>query len=193
MSRRFVASVLSIGLGLGAAFGIAGSASAAESPGSGFVFAHGTFDEYHPGRTASTYDPALVPVGSKAKVFGVAPPSGGTKVGLAVRGLVPEREYGAHVHTNSCGETGDAAGPHFQNVPDPVQPSTDPAYANPENEVWLDFTTDKHGTGFAKSRVDWQVGDRSAKSVVIHEEHTHTAPGEAGQAGARLACINVDF
>lgn len=197
-----VVSVLSVCLAVGAGLLAAAPASAADLPPvpsgevsvrGAMVVSSGSFGEYSPGRQASTYEPELVPNGSRAHVFGFAPPSGGTSVKLAVGGLVPEREYGAHVHTKPCGATGKDAGPHFQNVPDPVQPSTDPKYANPHNEVWLDFTTDKHGNAFAKSKVDWQVGDRSAKSVVIHEEHTHTHPGEAGDAGARLACINANF
>ena len=71
----------------------------------------------------------------------------GTTVTPAVPGLDDEHSYGAHVHAELCGPRGDAAGPHFQNVVDPVQPGVDPAYANPENEIWLDLTTDADGAG----------------------------------------------
>jgi Cu-Zn family superoxide dismutase len=74
-----------------------------------------------------------------------------------------------------------------------VSPSTDPAYANPDNEIWLDFTTTKNGSGLAVAQVDWRFTDRHAGSVVVHAEHTHTDPGHAGTAGARLACITVPF
>ena len=54
-----------------------------------------------------------------------------------------------------CGPTGDAAGPHFQNQVDPAaapgKPSTDPAYANPQNEIWLDLRTDGDGDGEVES------------------------------------------
>lgn len=162
---------------------------------SGFtvITAGGELADYEPGAPAVRYDPELVPDGARAHVFSLAAAGTGTNNTLAVSGLLADREYGAHVHTNPCGETGDAAGPHFQNVPDPVQPSVDPAYANPNNEVWLDFTTDPFGNGFANSQVDWRVNHRDAGSVVIHETHTHTEPGNAGEAGARLACINVAF
>jgi hypothetical protein len=69
----------------------------------------------------------------------------------------------------------------------------DPAYANPRNEIWLDFTADRLGTGVAVSRVAWPLGDRRPKSVVIHETHTNSDPGRAGTAGARQGCVNVDF
>lgn len=78
-------------------------------------------------------------------------------------------------------------------VPDPVQPSVDPAYANPRNEVWLDFHTDAAGTAVNHATGDWQFRGRNANSFALHEEHTRTAPGEAGAAGARPACLNAQF
>ena len=142
-------------------------------------------------------DPDLVPPGSAARVDAWYLPSGHTVVILRVRGLVPGREYGAHAHSAACGSTGALAGPHFQYSPDPVTPSTSPAYANADNEIWLDFTTDSKGRGWAIAVQDWQPSaDRRPASVVIHLEHTHdgsdpTLP--AGTAGARLACLNVGF
>lgn len=143
--------------------------------------------------TAITYDPELVPVGSRGAVSSDTG-DGGTTVMLGVRGLQPERRYGAHAHTEPCGATGDLAGPHFQNVVDPVQPSVDPAFANPENEIWLDLTTDESGAGSATATVAWGFErDRRARSVIIHAMPTATDPGTAGTAGARAACITVDF
>ncbi|MBC6447886.1 superoxide dismutase family protein [Actinokineospora xionganensis] len=151
----------------------------------------GTFQPYSPGATAITYAPDKVPVGSRAAVV---PISEGDKtvVILLVNGLLPDRHYGAHVHVKPCGALPTDAGPHFQNVKDPVVPSVDPAYANPDNEIWLDFETDARGNGHAMAKVDWTFDDRQADSVVIHAEHTQTAPGEAGTAGPRLACITLD-
>lgn len=141
---------------------------------------------------AITYRPDLVPAGARATVVGL-PLAERTTVVLSVRGLVPDRHYGAHVHTKPCGAAPADSGPHYQDQVDPVQPSTDPAYANPDNEVWLDFATGGHGGAFTSSTVDWTFGERRGASVVIHETHTHTAPGEAGTAGARLACLTVAF
>jgi Cu-Zn family superoxide dismutase len=143
--------------------------------------------------TATTYDTALVPVGARVAVDSVSGPDG-TTVTLEVRGLDDGRRYGAHVHAEPCGVDGAAAGPHFQDVVDPVQPSVDPAYANPDNEIWLDLLTDEQGAGAATASVPWGFSrDRRPGSVVLHATPTATAPGEAGSAGARAACVTVDF
>jgi superoxide dismutase, Cu-Zn family len=150
------------------------------------------FENYSATAKAVTYD-AKVPAGAKVTVVGVPTAGGGTTVLLVLNGLQPHRAYGAHVHVNKCGATPADSGPHFQNVADPVQPSVDPAYANPRNEIWLDVHTDGRGFAHTRSTVDWQFTERHARSVVLHNEHTHTKPGEAGTAGPRLACVNVDF
>nr|WTB35509.1 superoxide dismutase family protein [Streptomyces sp. NBC_00830] len=143
-----------------------------------------------------TYDSKKVPVGARISVVEhVGERVGGatTSVRLKVSGLLPNRVYGAHVHTKPCGRTPDASGPHYQNVKDPKQPSTDPAYASSENEVWLDFKTDAQGQAAVESRHGWRFRPREARSVVIHEHGTATKHGEAGTAGARLACLTVPF
>lgn len=144
------------------------------------------FEPYRPGAEAVTYD-ARVPVGAHAAVISV-PIAGRTAVVLLVSGLLPNAHYGAHVHVRACGPAPSDAGPHFQDVVDPVQPSVDPAYANPRNEVWLDLTTDGSGTAVSSSVVGWTFGGRQAESVVLHEHHTHVGGG----AGARLACLAFD-
>jgi Cu-Zn family superoxide dismutase len=136
-----------------------------------------------------------VPAGATARVHAVYDASGDTVTILHVRGLRPGTRYGAHVHADSCGATGAAAGPHFQNVPNP-DPETpnDPAYANPGNEIWLDFTTNRAGNAMATSTVAWQFSPRRrAGSVIIHQERTHTGPRDSGTAGPRLACLTVGF
>jgi Cu-Zn family superoxide dismutase len=154
----------------------------------GITLVWGSFGSYAPDTAAVTYNPALVPFGAKATALGVTGPHG-TITTFMVKGLLPDRQYGAHVHTNPCGASPADAGPHYQNLVDPVQPSTDPAYANSRNEIWLDFSTDHRGSGLALSTVAWSFTDRHAHSVMIHEHHTHTG----GAAGARLACVNVSF
>jgi superoxide dismutase, Cu-Zn family len=143
--------------------------------------------------TAITYDPGLVPVGAQGTVDATSGNTG-TSVTLSVQGLPPGRSYGAHAHTEPCGSTGAAAGPHYQHTVDPVQPSVDPQYANPDNEIWLDLTTDASGAGTARTAVAWDFdGQRRARSVVVHAMSTATEPGRAGTAGNRAACISVDF
>ncbi|MGW9477306.1 superoxide dismutase [Saccharomonospora azurea] len=150
-----------------------------------------TFQDHHHGK-AVTYDARLVPVGALAGVA-MRRSKSDTVTELEVYGLSPHRAYGAHAHVKPCGPTGAAAGSHYQHVQDPKQPSTDPAYANAENEIWLDFRTDSYGAGSAKSEVAWTFDERRPASVVIHERTTSTSEGEAGTAGNRLACINVPF
>jgi superoxide dismutase, Cu-Zn family len=152
-----------------------------------------------PGRASNafTYDTALAPEGAHLAVYVSASPAS-TRVHLVVEGLVPERGYAVHAHANPCGATGDGAGPHFQNRPDPAatpdKPSTDPAYANPQNEIWLDLRTDGDGNGESSTEVPFVFGARAPASVVIHEAATTaTGPGQAGSAGGRLACLTVPF
>ncbi|GGQ83101.1 hypothetical protein GCM10010166_61670 [Couchioplanes caeruleus subsp. azureus] len=138
---------------------------------------------------AYSYDAARVPSGAHVAVWSVSGPKR-TRTLLFVQGLKPGQTYGAHLHANACGASPAAAGPHYQQVPDPVQPSTDPAFANPENEVWLDVHTDAAGNGISRSFNKW-VFRTPPRSLVLHAEHTHTEPGKAGTAGARLACLNL--
>ena len=139
-----------------------------------------------------------VPDGATARVQAVYNAAGDTIVTLHVRGLAPNHEYGAHAHKLACGATdANAAGGHFQNVEPPAGTSPSlPAFANPANEIWLDFTTDSEGNAVAQTKVPWQFSPtRRAGSVMIHSEHTHTGgpDGGAGTAGAKLACLTVGF
>lgn len=165
---------------------------AAGSQQAGVTVVFGTFGSYAPGTPAVTYNPALVPFGAKASALGVTGPHG-TVTTLVVQGLVPGRGYGAHVHANPCGPGPADAGPHYQHLADPHQPSVDPTYANSRNEIWLDFTTDQRGNSLALSTVPFSFTTRHAHAIMIHEHHTHTGDGQAGTAGARLACLNVNF
>jgi Cu-Zn family superoxide dismutase len=147
------------------------------------------FSRYQSGADAITYDPSRVPVDADVAV--VQAVSGGqTLTLLAVRGLPPNQHFGAHLHKNGCGANPQDAGSHYQHQPDPKTPSTDPAYANPHNEIWLDFTTDATGSAHSVSTVGWTLDNRR-RAIVIHAEPTNTAPGHAGEAGARLACVDL--
>lgn len=145
---------------------------------------------------AVTYDETAVPEGATSDVQ-VRVQDGQTHVQFTGTSLEADRDFGAHVHTKPCGERPEDAGPHYQNDPDPAasaeEPSSDPAYANPENEVWLDFTTDDGGSAQSSVTVEWEFREGEAQSLVLHEEHTMTGHGEAGTAGDRLACVTVEF
>ncbi|MGW5732324.1 MULTISPECIES: superoxide dismutase family protein [Streptomyces] len=134
--------------------------------------------------SAITYDKKLVPAGSRIEVEQRGGP-GGMAVTLRVQGMKPGHAYGAHVHQKPCGADPAAAGGHYQDRQDPVQPSENPAYVNPENEVWLDFTAREDGSGEASARHDWEFRPGGAASVVLHREQ--------GGAGDRLACFTVPF
>ncbi|NGN69047.1 superoxide dismutase family protein [Streptomyces sp. A7024] len=176
--------------------GGAAPAGAQSAQGDGWLVKSGTFSPAVGAGSGSgdavTYDRELVPEGADIAV--VERTTGKrTYLLLGVRGLKADREYGAHIHTKPCGDDGDAAGPHYQDEADPVTPSVDPAYANPRNEVWLDFATDGEGAAHAFAAQDWRFRKGGAMSLVLHEEKTHTGHGEAGMAGDRLACFTVPF
>ncbi|WP_242585471.1 superoxide dismutase family protein [Streptomyces sp. MST-110588] len=141
---------------------------------------------------AVTYNTKLVPASSQVTVTEEARTES-TEVTLEVSGLQPNRAYGAHVHTRPCGRQPAESGTHYQDRKDPKEPSVDPAYANAKNEAWLDFTTDADGKGSAKSSHNWHFRAGEAQSVVIHARRTATGPGEAGEAGKRVACVTVPF
>jgi Cu-Zn family superoxide dismutase len=172
---------------------VAGPASAA---GSHNIMTKGTVRAAGSGSSTVTYDPEVVPTGAELSAEISDAGDGTTTVTLAAQGLLPDRGYAAHAHVNPCGATGADAGPHFQNTVDPAAtpdaPSTDPAYANPKNEVWLDLHTDGNGDGQATTVLPFVFGTRAPRSVVIHDaEATATDAGQAGTAGMRAACITL--
>jgi Cu-Zn family superoxide dismutase len=134
---------------------------------------------------AVSYDAELVPPGTTV-VVGQRVADGGMTIEVAAAGLVAGRTYGTHVHTGACGVDPAAAGPHYRHRP---------GAAGPENEVWLDFTTDARGAGRAEAAVGWVFRSGAARSVVLHERATsHGHDGhEPGDAGARVACFTVPF
>jgi Cu-Zn family superoxide dismutase len=149
-----------------------------------------------PQPAAVTYDPAVVPPGATVRLT-VRQVARGTQVALTVTGLVPRRSYGAHLHTAICTAVPAQAGPHYQHDPDPMAgpsaPSVDPSYANPRNEVWLDFTADATGAGAASVTEDWAFDEaHPPRSLVLHSETTRTGPGDAGMAGPRVACLTLE-
>ncbi|MFN2479679.1 MAG: superoxide dismutase [Pseudonocardiaceae bacterium] len=160
------------------------------------LFGSGTLTTPNPASKAITYNPDLAPIGAAMTASLVPSSDGSTQAELTVFGLLPNRGYAAHAHTRSCGAAGDAAGPRFQNHLDPAAtpqaPSTSPRYANPNNEIWLDVRTDSAGAGTSSTRVPFVFTDRAPGSIVVYEAmRTLTAPGHAGEAGARIACLTL--
>ncbi len=154
-----------------------------------------TLTEPSPTSKADTYNPALAPVGARLRVT-MTPSDESTNAELTVSGLLPDRGYAVHAHTSSCNTMPDSAGPHYQNRVDPAAtpeaPSTNPEYANPRNEIWLDVRTDAAGSGTSRTTVPFVFTDRGPGSIVVHEKpETATGPGQAGTAGARIACLTL--
>ncbi|MEV4880374.1 superoxide dismutase family protein [Streptomyces cyaneofuscatus] len=125
---------------------------------------------------ALTYDTGLIPAAARIEVTQYADRTT-TRVGTRLRGLVPNRAYGMHVHTSPCAADPASAGPHYQHRAS--------ATADPVNEVWLDFRTDGNGDGEAEARHDWGFRDGGARSVIVHDAQ--------GGAGKRVACFTVPF
>ncbi|MEU7146035.1 superoxide dismutase family protein [Nocardia sp. NPDC046473] len=159
----------------------------------GPIMSEGTFAPWQDGAVAVTYDQALAPAGSHAKVV-IDSDDDKTTATLTVTGLLPNRVYGSHAHLKSCGAKPADSGFHYQNVEDPNangKMSMDAKYANPHNELWLDFTTDEHGDATQVSTVEWTFRTSEPASIVVHEKKTDTTDGNAGMAGARVACLSI--
>ncbi|MFJ8041612.1 superoxide dismutase family protein [Kitasatospora sp. NPDC096147] len=138
--------------------------------------------------TAVSFVPEAVPYGATARVV-VERAGGTTTVSMEVDGLTPDHTYPVHAHVRGCGTAPGDSGPHYQDVPDPVQPSTDPGYANDHNELWLTLRTDSLGRAAAHSTVAWEFRPGGAGALVLHA-------GEDGQGHSlaqRVGCVNVDF
>ncbi|WP_254802483.1 superoxide dismutase family protein [Kitasatospora sp. SUK 42] len=137
---------------------------------------------------AISYAQDLVPYGSHARLVTDRSTPGRTALTLIATGLAPDHEFPVHLHTGDCGADPAASGPHYQDVPDPVQPSTDPAYANDRNELRLVLRTDGRGDGAATAAVGWRPRPGQARSLVLH---AGTPAGPHG-AGDRVACVKLE-
>ena len=151
------------------------------------------------GTLAITYNPALAPPGAHVSVL-MRPHEESTTAEMTVSGLLPNRGYAAHGNVNACSPNPAAEGPTYQNRIDPAvnptaigqQESTNPEYANPSNEVWLDVRTDASGSGTSRTTLPFVFTDRGPGAVVLYDaEVTNTAPGQAGQAGNPVACVSL--
>lgn len=157
----------------------------------------GTLTKPTPTSKADTYNPALAPAGALLTTT-MTPSGGSTTAELIVSGMLRNRGYAVHAHSNTCGDDPDSVGPHYQNHIDPAatpqMPSTDPAYANPRNEIWLDIRTNIVGSGTSHTTVPFIFTGRRPGSIVVHEAtQTSTALDHAGEAGAPIACLTLSI
>jgi Cu-Zn family superoxide dismutase len=152
------------------------------------------------GTLAYTYNPALAPSGARLAVV-MTPSDESTGAQLTVSGLLPNRGYAAHANVNACSPNPAAEGPRYQNRIDPTvnptsisgETSTNPDYANPRNEVWLDVHTDAAGSGTSRTTVPFVFTDRGPGSIVVEDAmDTPTALGQAAKGSvARIACVSL--
>jgi Cu-Zn family superoxide dismutase len=151
------------------------------------------------GTLAYTYNPALAPAGARLNVV-MTPSDETTTAELTVSGLVPNRGYAVHANVNACSPNSAAEGPRYQNRVDPTvnptsisgETSTNPEYANPRNEVWLDVHTDVTGSGTSRTTVPFVFTDRGPGSIVVEDAtDTATGLGKAAKEGARIACLSL--
>ncbi|MFB7667956.1 superoxide dismutase family protein [Kitasatospora sp. NPDC056138] len=138
--------------------------------------------------TAISHAPDLVPYGAHVHVTVVRAPDR-TTVRVELSGVAASHEFPAHVHTGRCGADPALSGPHYQHLVDPVQPSTDLAYANDRNELRMTVRTDRSGNGSASATVGWAPRAGEAKSIVLHAG----TPAGPHAASDRAACVNVGF
>jgi len=119
---------------------------------------------------------------ASAVVHVVLTGNGSTHVTLQVRGVdaEPGRVFGAHVHQLPCGPAGADAGPHYAHA--------GATGSLEQREVWLDFTVNAAGHGHANAKRPWPLNESPPRSVIIHADPTN----DAGGAGPRLACIDLD-
>jgi len=124
---------------------------------------------------AVTYDQSSVRRGSRVEVLESPNDMGGLIIELSVWGLIPKSRYDAFVYTRPCGATPASVGKRVQDGP-----STD---HYPQNEVWLDFKTNLHGTAHSRADQNWPFKVGQANSVVLLSHN-----------GARaVACVTVPF
>lgn len=118
--------------------------------------------------------------------------NGSTIVRLKVQGLAhfaAGTELGAHIHVGSCEKgNGAAARRHYNSS------TTNPLTVTSSTEVWLDFEIGSNGTASAEAHVPFVIPPGGAGALVIHAAGTSTGPTPpAGSAGARWACLPVEF
>ena len=138
----------------------------------------------NPAFVPNATDPSANPIPdtAEAAVHLVVGADGRTIVTLHVTGLPAGRSFAAHLHRDGCA-TG-FGGPHYQ------APTGTPAgNADPEHEVWLDFTANAAGNARSLAVVPFEVLP-GARSVIIHQGDD-TGPGGVVVPSQRLACLDV--
>jgi Cu-Zn family superoxide dismutase len=155
----------------------------ASSAGAEFV----VYDDPFAPAMAGTPNPIPTTITGAATAWGTG--TSKMRLQLTVSGMPQNKTYGAHLHKLPCDDAMKGGG-HYENKPPPANATAnDRAYANPTNEAWVDFITDINGKGTGLAVVDWVPRRGEAKAIVIHAMPTV----EGGTAGAKLACLPIEF
>lgn len=135
-------------------------------------------------------DPATPgPFDDAAATLRIVATGSGSHAVLRVRGTAPEADgstFGAHLHVGPCvAGDGAAAGAHYNTD---VLAGVTPPEVGERTELWLDMTVH---AGRARSTTSVPfVPAPGTRSVVIHAMETDH---DTGTAGARLACLPVEW
>ncbi|MEK8170533.1 hypothetical protein NKH77_15820 [Streptomyces sp. M19] len=135
---------------------------------------------------AVTYDPASVPVDSAVSVVSYPP-------GTAARGRAAPRRRRVVPHVRrararrACGAAPTDAGPHYQSVPDPVQPSVDPG--TPTRTTRCGSTSPPTATVTAGPRRTSSGGSARARRARSSSTSTPRTPTAATRGRRRAAGV----
>ena len=145
------------------------------------------------GGPAMTYAPATAPEGAQVALE-VVPGDGSTTATFRVTGMLPDRGYAVHAHVRRAGRPATTPARTSRTAstrPRPRRPRR-PTPPTPTRRTRSGWTCAPTATapGRRRATVPFAFPDRAPASVVVHEkEMTATAPGQAGTAGGRLACL----
>ena len=124
---------------------------------------------------------------ASAELWAIANGDGTSTFILVLSGLDPAAEgntYGAHIHAGFCvAGAGGAAGGHYNTGATP----------SPNTEVWLDFTVLPGGRAVSQTTVPFVIPSGAAHALVVHAQPTQSEGGTPGAAGARMACLPIEF
>jgi superoxide dismutase, Cu-Zn family len=160
---------------------------AGDGPVDGIGISQGAaFTTYTDRAMAITYDTQLVPEGSTINLVRQHG-TNSTSMSVTLAGLLPDHEYAAHVHMDTCAKVGENAGPSYRNDP---SLDTDPGAAvSAGNEIWLELATGAQGTARASTTVGWPIRPGEGYSLIIHAGEINTVDTEVNEQSERVACF----
>ena len=146
-----------------------------------------------PAKRVHTHGRLIALAGTTPAVDGVVDAeydtTGNTTLTLHLSGLEPGEAYAAYAYRKTCHANVDL---RFQEFPDRKQPSSNPLFANPFNEIWFLGRADQEGRATSTVHRSGQFAPGwSPHSVVL--EGDPIIRGTSKLPGPRLACLTVAF